>query len=199
MSSGSAKEEQVAKLTSRLQFDGDVLRPGFWIYVWRVRSLRGELICVGNTGDPEAVTTLAPFHLMGSDLATHPLMPGALYRCLLNRGIAPTACEYEFIAHGPIYPEDGNEAGGEGAHRCHGQQVIAAAETLVIALRAGYYDVESFVQDSDDIPGLELWERIYHAFVPHFPLMSTFFEEIHLDKARADRPALVARPQRDQP
>lgn len=88
-----------------MRFPGTMTRRGFWLYVWRVKTLAGELLYAGRTGDNSSPNAAAPFARAGQHLGKR-LNQNALRKHLLSKNIQPEYCEiFELVAHGPIYSE----------------------------------------------------------------------------------------------
>ena len=45
----------------RLTLPGPMLQRGFWLYVWRVQTPKGERLYVGRTGDSSSPHATAPY------------------------------------------------------------------------------------------------------------------------------------------
>ena len=87
-------------------FDGQLLRRGFWLYVWRIKSSKGLRLYVGRTGDSSSRYAASPFHRIGQHLDARPNAKGnALMRQMLDDGLDPTRCKFELVALGPLFPE----------------------------------------------------------------------------------------------
>ncbi|TPL75959.1 hypothetical protein [Mesorhizobium sp. B2-3-15] len=92
--------------TFRLTLPGQMLRRGFWLYVWKVAAADGrELLYVGRTGDNSSPNASPPYIRMGQHLGSMKNQ-NALRRHLTTCGIEPETCgSFELVAHGPIHPE----------------------------------------------------------------------------------------------
>jgi hypothetical protein len=90
-----------------ITFDGSVLRRGFWIYVWAIRTPKGEtLIYVGRTGDTSSPNAQSPFRRVGQHVDPNPKSrSNALARHLRQLAISPEDCQFKFTTFGPIYSE----------------------------------------------------------------------------------------------
>jgi hypothetical protein len=98
--------------THVVTFDGEILRRGFWLYVWDVQAPGGaRLLYVGRTGDNSSPYAREPYRRMGQHLGTQENV-NMLRRKLEARGINVEDCSYRFVAHGPIFAEvpDGDMA-----------------------------------------------------------------------------------------
>lgn len=88
-----------------LEFDGQLLRRGFWVYVWRI-SGPGErrFFYVGRTGDSSSPNASSPFGRMSAHFSSNP-RGNALLRNLDVAGVNPQDCRFRLYALGPVYPE----------------------------------------------------------------------------------------------
>lgn len=87
-------------------FDGQLLKRGFWLYVWRVRCNGKTFVYVGRTGDSSSFNAASPFSRVSSHLELRPgARANALVRDLRAAGIEPSECVYQFYGIGPIFPE----------------------------------------------------------------------------------------------
>lgn len=90
----------------RLKFDGRILERGFWLYVWRIISSRCTVLYVGRTGDSSSNFASSPFVRIGRHLDLRPnAKSNSLVRHLKEKGLDPTECHFEFVAFGPLFPE----------------------------------------------------------------------------------------------
>jgi hypothetical protein len=91
--------------THVIEFDGGVLRKGFWLYVWVVTAPDGEqLLYVGRTGDNSSPNAREAYRRMGQHLGYEKTV-NMLRKRLQARGIDVESCHYRFVAHGPIFAE----------------------------------------------------------------------------------------------
>lgn len=113
-----------------LEFSGEILERGFWIYCWKVLPLKGKgspVFYVGRTGDSSSLYAASPFSRVGRHLDNRPKAKGnSLYRQLIAEGFEPSECEFSLIARGPIYSEQTSKS-------CHRQfrDLTASIEFLV--------------------------------------------------------------------
>lgn len=93
--------------TYNLNLPGGMLGRGFWLYVWRVTTPKGEMLYVGRTGDSSSPHATAPYTRMGQHLGFSKAA-NSLRRLLTENGIMSEQCaNFELISHGPIYREIG--------------------------------------------------------------------------------------------
>ncbi|WP_368413116.1 hypothetical protein [Dongia sp.] len=96
----------MALAAHEISFNGSILQRGFWLYVWEVKSKKGDLwYYVGRTGDNSSHNAQSPFNRMGQHLgfAENSSM---LRRHLAKKKVDPVRCSFRLIAVGPIYPEE---------------------------------------------------------------------------------------------
>ncbi len=128
-----------------------MLRRGFWLYVWRVETPKGEMLYVGRTGDSSSPNASAPYTRMGQHLGFRKNQ-NALRRHLVAAGISPEDCAaFDLIAHGPIHPEiekpeDADHATLFKAHRPRRDAVAAMEKALADALQEAGYRVLNTVK-----------------------------------------------------
>lgn len=118
-----------------LRFGGDILRRGFWLYVWEVTPLRGPpLYYVGRTGDSSSTNAQSPFNRMAQHLG-FAVNSNMLRRHLALRDVEPEDCAFRLVALGPLE----EESIAEGRHEHDGRRDLVAAmeralaETMVAA------------------------------------------------------------------
>lgn len=153
--------------THILSIPGASVTRGFWLYVCRVESPRGELVYVGQTGD----TNFPYSQSVLNRLANH-LVPRGNTSSLFNRplakGIQPRECgEIRIIAVGPIFAETNDK--GE----------FDARKTGIIALEGQLCQdmVDAGYQVINDarIRGVldeSLWQQVRAEFAIHFPKLN---------------------------
>jgi hypothetical protein len=89
-----------------MEFNGRLLKRGFWLYVWDIKEDRKHHLYVGRTGDSSSPNASSPFRRIGQHLDSSLNAKGnALGRQLENAGIDPEACTFEMTAIGPIFNE----------------------------------------------------------------------------------------------
>lgn len=118
-----------------LQFDGSVLRRGFWLYVWEVSSAgQAPLHYVGRTGDSSSTKAQSPFNRMGQHLSFAE-NSSMLRKHLVRYQLEPEVCSFRLIALGPLEQESKEVGRAEHDER---RDVVAAME---MALAAAMQDV----------------------------------------------------------
>lgn len=90
----------------KFDFDGQLLRRGFWLYVWQVRCGKRRFAYVGRTGDSSSRNAASPFSRVGSHLNLKAnAKANTLRRQIRNEKFNPLACSFRFVAFGPLYGE----------------------------------------------------------------------------------------------
>lgn len=121
-----------------ISFDGRVLNRGFWLYVIVIDAPEGRSLYIGRTGDSSSAHASSPFSRIGQHLDHRPNAKGnALGRQLRKAGIDMTACTFEMIGVGPIFPEEKTFE----LHRPVRDRVAALEKGLAAALRGEGYTV----------------------------------------------------------
>jgi len=122
----------------RISFGGALLERGFWLYAWMIRHNGREFVYVGRTGDSSSKFAASPFSRLGQHLDVRPsASANMLLRQVRKLGWEPTACAYELVAFGPIFPEQADLV----QHRSL-RDVVAALETELAELfRAKSFNV----------------------------------------------------------
>lgn len=166
MTTGSRKTHSMA-------LPGAMLKRGFWLYVWRVKSPLGEKLYVGRTGDISSPHATAPYTRMAQHLG-FVKNQNALRRHLSKHNIDPERCEsFELIAHGPIFPEVerrgvlSRDALME-MHTPPRNEVGALERELALGLERAGYDVLNIVKWNHPHND-ELRKRMLTEFAAHFP------------------------------
>ena len=124
--------------TYTLTMPGAMLERGFWLYVWRVETPKGEMLYVGRTGDSSSCKAAPPYARMGQHLG-HVEASNTLRRYLKNKaGVKAEDCrEYDLIAHGPLFREQADMEAHKGP-----RDIVAGLEKhLANTLKAAGYKV----------------------------------------------------------
>lgn len=171
--------------THVLTLPSPMLRRGFWLYVWRVKTPSGhehkELLYIGRTGDNSSPNAAAPFTRMGQHLG-FAKNQNSLRRLLIERGVAPEECSsFDLISHGPLYPEverpackDERQSRRDELFELHlpfRDRIGALEKHLAKALKSANYSVMNSVSWKHDADPAE-WERVKAAFTVHFPRLA---------------------------
>jgi hypothetical protein len=106
-------------------FSGQILRRGFWIYVWEITGPDGaKHHYVGRTGDSSSLFAASPFVRVGRHLDSREnAKSNSLHKCLTKAGLDPKACAFAMHAVGPLFPEQTDPE----EHRRH-RDVLACIE-----------------------------------------------------------------------
>ena len=159
--------------TYSLRLPGGMLARGFWLYVWRVTTPKGERLYIGRTGDSSSPRATAPYTRMGQHLGFSKAA-NSLRRLLTENDIEPEACtNYELISHGPIYPEIGLQEGQDRdtqmtLHKPVRDKVAGLEKKLRDELAAAGYSVLNVVHSKKTYEE-EDWLSVRLAFAEHFP------------------------------
>jgi len=89
-----------------MAFDGELLKRGFWLYVWKI-LFNGEIfIYVGRTGNSSSTNAASPFNRVSQHLDFRETARGnTLARRLKEVDIDPGSSNFSMIALGPIFQE----------------------------------------------------------------------------------------------
>ena len=155
--------------TAEVIFPGSLLATGFWLYVWRVRTLdHGDLLYVGRTGDSSSAKAAPPYRRMGQHLG-FVRASNALRAHLIGRGVVPELCmSFQFIAHGPIFAEQSDML----AHKPLRNKMARLEKELADSLAASGYEVLNTVRSRMPLDA-ELWSTVRKAFAEYFPKLAT--------------------------
>lgn len=162
----------------RLTLPGPMLQRGFWLYVWRVKTPKGERLYVGRTGDSSSPHATAPYTRMGQHLGFSKAA-NSLRRLLIEAGVVPESCwQFELISYGPIFPEIGMTKDQLRAdqmllHTPVRDQMAALEKKLRDALVAAGYPVLNVVHSKKKFDATH-WEAVRIAFAEHFPSLGRF-------------------------
>ncbi len=156
--------------TCTLKFPGKMLNRGFWLYVWRVETPKGEYLYVGRTGDSSSCHAASPIQRMGQHLGNN-VMGNALRRHLKTKGISAERCTgFRLVAHGPLFPEAKGKDKDENKklHRKRRDKGAALGAKLAEALVASGYKMLNEVECKKPLDP-KLWNEVCLAFAQHFP------------------------------
>ena len=162
--------------TWKMTLPGPMLQRGFWLYVWRVETPKGEMLYVGRTGDNSSPYATAPYTRMGQHLGFLKNQ-NALRKQLNKRDIEPESCDaFHLIAHGPIYPEiekrDGDDRTALMERHLPLRNYVGAMEkALAEALATAGYDVLNDVKWAHSYEP-EVWQSVKAAFSDEFPKLA---------------------------
>lgn len=157
----------------RLTLPGPMLQRGFWLYVWRVQTPKGERLYVGRTGDSSSPHATAPYTRMGQHLGFSKAQ-NSLRRLLTEAGVEPETCgQFDLISYGPIFPEIGmtKEQLRHEQMLLHSpvrDQMAGLEKKLRDALVAAGYQVLNVVHSKKPYDA-DHWNAVRNAFADHFP------------------------------
>jgi hypothetical protein len=151
--------------TRMVDFSGDLLRRGFWLYVWEVRSPNGvALYYVGRTGDSSSFNAQSPFNRLSQHLGSNK-NTNQVRRHLEDLAVQPEQCSFRLVAHGPILAEGSKESYRES------RDVVAALEKeLADAMGDSGYKVVNRVNCRMTVDRKK-FARVQAAFAEHFPAL----------------------------
>jgi hypothetical protein len=149
--------------TYDLAFKGELLKRGFWLYVWEIATPKGtKLYYVGRTGDNSSVNAQSPFNRMGQHLGFAETS-NMLRRHLESHLIEAEQCSFHLVAHGPILGEVKDAKG----HRTRRDFIAALEGALEKAMREVGYDVMNTVKCRADVDK-KAFTSVRAAFAAHF-------------------------------
>jgi hypothetical protein len=90
----------------KAKFDGNLLKRGFWIYLYVIRQGEEEIFYVGRTGDSSSANAGSPFERLTGHLNRKlTAKSAAMLNQLTKYGFDVEKCSFELFAFGPIHPE----------------------------------------------------------------------------------------------
>ncbi len=151
-----------------LKMPGEMLKRGFWLYVWRIKTPKGVMLYVGRTGDSSSPNANPPYLRMGQHLGNNEKQ-NALRRQLLKVGVKPEDCDsFELISHGPLFPEKSNFE----AHKRPRDIVAALEKRLRDSLSEAGYQILNTVHCRKELDK-KRWRDVHAAFSEYFPKMKS--------------------------
>lgn len=172
--------------THVLTLPGPMLRRGFWLYVWRVETPKGEMLYVGRTGDNSSPHASAAYTRMGQHLGSAKTQ-NALRQHLRKEGLEPEDCAaFHLVAHGPIYPEvepaPGLDRAALMARHLPLRDLVGAMEKALAEelKQAGYRVLNTVKWKHPHDPAI--WGTVRAAFSTHFPKLAGAYALGDLDK-----------------
>ena len=89
-----------------MKFDGNLLRRGFWLYIWRISGDACDYAYVGRTGDSSSPHASSPFRRVGQHLDVSRNAKGNTLGKQLRRAcVTCEDCTFEMLTVGPLFPE----------------------------------------------------------------------------------------------
>lgn len=157
--------------TRQLQFDGAILKRGFWLYVWEITLPDGaKLYYVGRTGDSSSINAQSPFTRMGQHLG-FAKNSNMLRRHLSKSEATPETCHFHLVAHGPILEESKSKT----IHRERRDIIAAMEKALAEAMKTAGYRVMNSVK-SRMLLDLQRLDTVLAAFAIPFPALATLIK-----------------------
>jgi hypothetical protein len=163
--------EQTTAVTHSVNFSGELLHRGFWLYVWEISTSNETLYYVGRTGDSSSPNAQSPFNRMSQHLGFNERC-NVLRRRLTTRGIDPETCTFRLVAHGPIL----NEAAGSEDHKRPRDITAALEKALAVALSHAGYTVINKVHWRTPLDD-KLFANVRSAFAAEFPKLTVEVEK----------------------
>jgi hypothetical protein len=153
--------------TLELNFNGELLQRGFWLYVWEIQTSSNKfLYYVGRTGDSSSVNAQSPFNRMGQHLGFND-KSNVLRRHLDGKNIDPETCSFRLIAHGPILKETKTKD----EHRKRRDSISAMEKALADEMTAAGYNVINTVNCRKKLNAAK-FASVRAAFALHFKMLN---------------------------
>ena len=132
-----------------MEFDGEVLERGFWLYVWEILYGQEKYIYVGRTGDSSSPNASSPFSRIGQHLDFLENAKGnSLAKRLKEAGVDPKKSRFRMLALGPFFPEQGSFE----AHKPYRDQMATFEYETAAYLREMRFNVLGTHQKGTPIP-----------------------------------------------
>jgi len=137
-----------------MSFHGELLRRGFWLYVWDIRTGDERHLYVGGTGDGTFGDTSSPLQRVAQHLDfRESAKANSLAKQLKTVAIEPSLCSFELTALGPLFPERSEE------DKAFHDRVAALEAMLARHLRERGYSVIG-AHSSRRAPDPEIWAQV---------------------------------------
>jgi hypothetical protein len=92
--------------TYQMNFNGEVLERGFWLYVWKISKESHTYLYIGRTGDSSSPNASSPFNRIGQHLDFRENAKGnSLAKRLKEANVNPKTSKFRMLALGPLFPE----------------------------------------------------------------------------------------------
>jgi hypothetical protein len=135
--------------TCVMQFDGEILQRGFWLYVWEILYGEDRYVYVGRTGDSSSPNASSPFSRIGHHLDFRDNAKGnSLAKRLKEAGVDPRKSRFRMLALRPFFPEQGSFE----AHKPHRDQMATFEYETAAYLRQMSFNVLGAHQKGTPIP-----------------------------------------------
>ena len=164
--------------TYQMSFAGSLLKRGFWLYVWKIKSRDRLVLYVGRTGDSSSSNAASPFNRIGQHLDFRQNARGnAMARQLKRAGIDPRDCDFEMLALGPVFEEQKTMA----LHKPYRDRMSALEKATATFLKNQKYNVLG-VHHSSVVVDPEIWVQVENVLKVHFPRCPGAREIKHLSE-----------------
>ena len=148
-----------------LTFPGVMNERGFWLYVWRIESPKGELLYVGRTGDESSANAASPVDRMGGNLDEKG--KGNRLRHHIEKHIKLERCtSFQLISYGPLWEEQKDWS----EHKWRRDKIAALEKKLADTL-GFHYKVMNKVLCRRSLDE-SLWREVHQAFTVNFPKLA---------------------------
>jgi hypothetical protein len=154
-----------------LEFQGGLLKRGFWLYVLEVLPRDGWSLVyyVGRTGDSSSVNAQSPFARMGQHVGTAQNSNMLRKHLKLEVGLEPGDCtRFRLVAHGPLAREARNPAN----HLPRRNMVAALERALAEDMDRAGYKVMNSVKSLAPL-NARFHRAVRRAFAEYFPKLRT--------------------------
>ena len=146
-----------------LNFTGDLLKRGFWLYIWEVQTSKKRcLYYAGRTGGSSSMNAQSPFNRMGQHLGFNK-KANPLRRQLDRKNIDPETCSFRLIAHGPIMKEGKTKD----EHQKRRDGIAAMEKALANEMKEVGYNVINTVHCRKQLNEVK-FSSVRAAFAKHF-------------------------------
>lgn len=155
--------------TQIVEFNGEILKRGFWIYVLEATDSDGEtMLYVGRTGDSSSPNAQSPFNRLGQHLGFAE-NSNMLRKHLLSHGHTPELCCFRLVAYGPVLAEAAEKT--MEAHKPLRDKAGAIERQLAEDLVEASYEVMNTVPGTWSLDE-ELYAPVRAAFADVFPRLA---------------------------
>jgi hypothetical protein len=162
---GAAFDNHPQPLLQRRGVGDSGLSRGFWLCVWKIKGLDATYVYVGRTGDSSSPHAQSPFNRIGQHLDSRENAKGNALRKQLTRvGVNCECCEFDMVAVGPLFPEQGSMD----AHRPVRDTMGALESGLAVYLRDRGYRVIG-THGSRQAPNGDLFGEVCSVVDSSFP------------------------------
>jgi len=135
-----------------MEFNGEVLERGFWLYVWEITEGSACHLYVGRTGDSSSPHASSPFNRIGQHLDFRKNAKGAtLAKRLREAGVNPKKSKFRMLALGPFFLEQEDFE----AHKPYRDQMATFEYELASHLKSVGYSVLGIHHQGAEISSAE--------------------------------------------